>query len=131
MRGTRARHARYEVAATLGSLGLEHRLGDRIDRLSWGTIRRVGLAFALAGKPSLVLLDEPFAGLDTTATLSVKTVLTDLSSKGATVIMSTHEARTARTIVDQVIAMESGRVVGEVGDAVSEGPVDTSGDEGR
>ena len=131
MRGTGARYARHEVTATLDSLGLERRRGDRIDRLSWGTVRRVGLAFALAGKPPLVLLDEPFAGLDATAARSVNSALTSLSSQGATVIVSMHDARAARTIVDQVVAMESGRVVAEIGDSVIVGPAETSGDQGR
>jgi ABC-2 type transport system ATP-binding protein len=127
MRGFKARHARHETAATIGSLGLERRRRDRVDRLSWGTVRSVGLAFALAGEPSLALLDEPFAGLDAEAAQRLNSVLRGLSSQGTTVIVSMHDTRAASRIVDRVIAMESGRIVG---DAATERPVDIS-DEGR
>lgn len=110
LRGTNTRHALREAAAALDSLGVEHLLGDRVDRLSWGTTRRVALAFAFAGEPTLVLVDEPFAGLDTAAARRVTGVLRGLSVRGATVLISLHDEGTALTIASQVIRMEGGRV---------------------
>lgn len=131
IRGMRGRRVRQETEDVLESLGLQELRGARIDRLSWGTARRVSLGFALAGSPPLVLLDEPFAGMDRTAVESMTRVLSGLSSRRATVLFSVHDAAAAPAIVDQVIAMERGRLAPTAGPPIRERPMDASPDGAR
>ena len=77
-----------EVARKLG-LGREH-LGKRLAALSSGTLRKVILAHALVGDPDLVILDEPFAGLDPSSRIGLSTLVNDLAARGRDVVVSTH-----------------------------------------
>jgi ABC-2 type transport system ATP-binding protein len=81
-------------------------------RLSGGERRRLGVALALIGRPELVFLDEPTAGLDPRGRHAIWELVTDLRTAGGTVVMSTHLLDEAERLADHVVIINRGRVVG-------------------
>ncbi len=96
---------------------LAHRLGvdgfarTTVRRLSGGQRQRVGLAAALVGRPDVVFLDEPTAGLDPHARLDVWDLIRDVRDRGATVVVTTHSFEEAERLADRVVIVGAGRVV--------------------
>lgn len=96
---------------------LAHRLGidtfanRTIRRLSGGQRQRVGLAAALIGRPRLVFLDEPTAGLDPQARLVVFDVITELRDAGVAVVLTTHDMDDAAELADFVTVIDHGEVI--------------------
>ncbi|UNC93113.1 ATP-binding cassette domain-containing protein [Candidatus Contubernalis alkaliaceticus] len=84
--------------------------------LSLGQKKKVAIAGLLAMEPEMMVCDEPFSGLDPYSTGQMVEILNDLNSKGATLILSTHDVNLAFTWADQVIIMKEGKVLaaGEV-----------------
>lgn len=101
-----------EARALLAEFGL----GDAADRLaktfSRGMRQRLGLARALAGRPSLVLLDEPFTGLDRASTESVLDRVKTLRDDGAMILMVSHDLSTTAELADRGLVLRRGRRVG-------------------
>lgn len=98
--------------ALLQDLRLEHRVRDWPHTLSGGEQQRVALARALAREPAVVLLDEPFSGLDPHLRADVrKTVLTTLRRAGVAVLMVTHDAEDALSAADDLALMSGGRIL--------------------
>lgn len=102
-----ARHA--DVRRALALVGLENRSTHKIRQLSGGMRQRLALAQALLGKPPLLLLDEPTAGLDPEQRLRFRDMLSRLSDYGA-VLLSTHQTEDVAALCDRVIVLDSGRV---------------------
>jgi ABC-2 type transport system ATP-binding protein len=82
-------------------------------RLSGGEQQRLSLALALVGKPSVVFLDEPTAGVDPEGRLAVRAVIAGLSDRGISVILTTHELTEAERLADRVIIIDHGRKLAE------------------
>ena len=80
-------------------------------RLSGGEQQRLSLALALVGRPELVFLDEPSAGLDVHARLAMWELLEELRTKGVTVVLTTHTMEEAERLADHVIVIDRGRTV--------------------
>jgi molybdate transport system ATP-binding protein len=91
----------------VGAAGLASR---RPDELSAGEARRVAIARALAPRPSVLLLDEPFAGLDLDAATGIRSLLADLIP-GRTTLLSTHNALDAHALAGDVAILDHGGVV--------------------
>jgi ABC-2 type transport system ATP-binding protein len=99
------------VDALLERVGLNTASKTRCRRLSGGQKRRLALAVALIGNPSLVFLDEPTAGMDPQARLATWEIIRDLKRNGATVLLTTHLMDEAERLADRVAIIDHGRLV--------------------
>ena len=97
----------------LERLGLGGRTADKLIALSHGNQQRVQLAVALVHDPELLVLDEPFAGLDPEAVDSLSQVLLERASAGTTVLFSSHQLELVERICRRVVIVESGRVLAD------------------
>ncbi|MGH2896163.1 MAG: ABC transporter ATP-binding protein [Solirubrobacteraceae bacterium] len=95
----------------LGRLGLAERSADKLIVLSHGNQQRVQLAVALVHAPELLVLDEPFAGLDPEAIDSLTEVLRELAADGAAILFSSHQLELVERICRRVEILDSGRVL--------------------
>ncbi|HET6907814.1 MAG TPA: ABC transporter ATP-binding protein [Mycobacteriales bacterium] len=100
-----------ELGGLLERLDLTRVAGTQWRRLSGGEQQRVSLALALVGRPELVFLDEPSAGLDVHGRLSMWQLLEELRAVGVTVVMTTHDMEEAEHLADHLIVIDRGRVV--------------------
>jgi ABC-2 type transport system ATP-binding protein len=80
-------------------------------RLSGGEQQRLSLALAIVGRPDVVFLDEPTAGVDPEGRLAVRRVITALRDRGVCVVLTTHELPEAERVADDVVIMARGRAV--------------------
>ena len=101
--------ARKRAIDMLESQGLGEAAHRPIKALSKGMAQKVQLLSALAHEPDLVLLDEPFSGLDPVNQQSLETMIRDLGKRGATVVFSTHVMQHAERLCDRVVLLAKGR----------------------
>ena len=107
--GDEARERAREALATVDAGHLE----DRIPHyLSGGEKRLVGLAGVLVLEPSVIVLDEPLAGLDTERSQLVDKLIEQIHEDGISVVLSTHDLEFAAEVADRVCAMVDGNIVG-------------------
>jgi ABC-2 type transport system ATP-binding protein len=99
--------------ALLDLVGLRPVAGTLVRRLSGGQKQRLSLALALVGKPEVVFLDEPTAGMDPHARLTTWDVVVGLKERGATVILTTHAMDEAERLCDRVAIIDGGAIVAE------------------
>jgi ABC-2 type transport system ATP-binding protein len=99
------------VDAWLERFGLADRARDRLDALSHGNQQRVQLIAALVNEPELLVLDEPFSGLDPIAIAAMGELLAALASSGATVLFSSHQLDLVQDLCEDVVIIDHGRVV--------------------
>ncbi len=95
----------------LERLGLTGVQGTAVRRLSGGQAQRLSLAMAVVGRPELVFLDEPSAGLDPQARLATWDLVRSLRRDGVTVVLTTHDMDEAERLADDVVVVDRGRVV--------------------
>jgi ABC-2 type transport system ATP-binding protein len=103
--------ARAATARWLERLGLADRADARLDELSHGNQQRAQLAVALLHEPNLLVLDEPFAGLDPIAVHTLADVLRGEAARGAAVLFSSHQLELVEDICEDVAIIDHGRVV--------------------
>ena len=104
-------HASSTVAEALRTAGLEARADELTSTYSRGMRQRAGLERALIHAPRLVLLDEPFTGLDDASASALVERLRTLRSDGRIVILATHDLDLAEGLLDQAVFLREGRVV--------------------
>jgi ABC-2 type transport system ATP-binding protein len=97
--------------ALLDRLGLTAAAGTAYKRLSGGQKQRLSLAMAVVGRPELVFLDEPTAGLDPQARHATWDVVRQLRTDGVTVVLTTHFMEEAERLADRVVIVDGGRAV--------------------
>jgi ABC-2 type transport system ATP-binding protein len=116
LHGLDGREAQSAAARWLDRLGLADRAGARVEELSHGSQQRVQLAAALVHEPELLVLDEPFAGLDPVAVQTLADVLRGEAARGAAVLFSSHQLELVEHICEEVAIVDHGRIVacGEV-----------------
>ncbi len=102
---------RTRVAELIDRLGLSPVRARPARALSDGYRRRTGLARALVHEPEILLLDEPWNGLDDEASNQLVTLLRELRDRGGTIVVAAHRAPAGADIANRVIPLESGRVV--------------------
>src|SRR4051794_13261451 len=101
------------VARALQLAGIGELAGRRVDRLSGGQTQRVRFAVALAGNPSLIVLDEPTAALDVEARHAFWASMRSYARLGHTVLFSTHHLEEADSHADRLLVIDQGRIVAD------------------
>ncbi|GHC56406.1 ABC transporter ATP-binding protein [Streptomyces cinnamoneus] len=114
LRHTASLHAHpLDVAALIERLGLGDCGRTSYRRLSGGQQQRLSLAMAVVGRPELVFLDEPTAGLDPQARHATWALVRELRADGVTVVLTTHYMDEAEQLADDVAIIDGGRVVAQ------------------
>ncbi len=104
------READRQAAELLDALGLGDRLDDPLEKLSHGNQQRVQLAVAMVNDPALLVLDEPFNGLDPVALLTLQEVLEERTRAGAAVLFSSHQLDLVERLCDEVVLIAEGKI---------------------
>ena len=125
LREKTAAGVRDETTRLLEELRIDHLRHAPATGLSGGERRRVEIARALAARPSFMLLDEPFAGIDPLAIADIRQVIRYLSSQGIGVLITDHNVRETLDIIDRVSIISSGSVLfeGTADEAVADAEV--------
>jgi branched-chain amino acid transport system ATP-binding protein len=111
-----AGHPRARAKGLLEQVGLGDKVGLPVDVLPYGDLRRLEIARALATKPKLLLLDEPFAGLGASEINPLAALIKSLHrNEGLTILIIEHKLREFMQLVETVIAMDFGEIIA-VGD---------------
>ena len=97
----------------LSLVGLAGKSDASLDELSQGMRQRLRLAIALMGSPKILLLDEPFNGLDPVAAKSVEKMIRELASKGVSIIISSHQVSGLVGLIDQLLLIHRGQIVAD------------------
>jgi ABC-2 type transport system ATP-binding protein len=103
--------ARAAAASWLARLGLTDRAGARVEELSHGNQQRAQLAAALVHEPELLVLDEPFAGLDPVAVQVLAELLRGEAERGAAVLFSSHQLELVQDICEEITIIDHGHIV--------------------
>lgn len=123
MHGLSTQDAKQSTAEWTERLGVAHRQGDDVQNLSLGNQQRVQLAAALVHNPSILVLDEPFSGLDPIAVDVMSKVLLDKAAEGIPVVFSSHQLELVERLCHRVGIIQNGQMVaiGEVDELRSGG----------
>jgi ABC-2 type transport system ATP-binding protein len=108
--GRTAADVARSVDAWMERLGLADRAQDRLDALSHGNQQRVQLIAALVNEPNLLVLDEPFSGLDPLAITAMGDLLRELAGGGVTVLFSSHQLDLVEDLCEDVVIIDHGHV---------------------
>ncbi|MGH2673171.1 MAG: ABC transporter ATP-binding protein [Actinomycetota bacterium] len=103
--------ARSQAARTAALLGVGDRAGDRTETLSLGNQQRVQLAAALVHRPEVLILDEPFGGLDPVGVDVLSGVLRTQAADGVPVVFSSHQLELVERLCESVVLIDRGRIV--------------------
>jgi ABC-2 type transport system ATP-binding protein len=109
LKGMAASDAKREGAALLDRFGLAASSKQTVDKLSKGMAQKVQLATALVNRPKLLILDEPFSGLDPVNQGLLEAEIRRMSQGGATVVFSTHVMQHAERLCDRLLLLANGR----------------------
>jgi ABC-2 type transport system ATP-binding protein len=105
------RNSDSDIAAWLGRMGLSDWAGKRVQTLSKGMAQKVQFIASVISKPELILLDEPFSGLDPVNAVVLRDAVVDLKQTGTTVIFSTHDMSVAEQMCDVIFMIHQGKKV--------------------
>ena len=100
-----------DVDAWLGKLELSEWGGKKVEALSKGMSQKVQFIATVISNPELVILDEPFSGLDPVNTNSLLEAMLELQNSGSTIIFSTHDMATAEKVCDYIFMIHKGKKV--------------------
>lgn len=114
-RGVHKRERRARAEGLLEELQLTHLHGSTAETLSGGERRRLEISRALATGPSLMLLDEPFAGVDPITVEEIQHILRDLASRGIAILITDHAVAETLRISDRAYILDQGQVIAEGG----------------
>ena len=111
MAGLSGSDAKSAAQENLERVGLQDRARDKVDDFSGGMKRRVNLAIALMGRPSLLFLDEPTVGIDPQSRNHIFETVEELRDAGMTVLYTTHYMEEADRLCDRLAVMDHGRII--------------------
>ncbi|HET7029275.1 MAG TPA: ATP-binding cassette domain-containing protein [Candidatus Limnocylindrales bacterium] len=115
--GLSARAAGAATTRWLGSLGLGDRAGAKLETLSHGNQQRIQLGAALVHDPELLVLDEPFSGLDPLGAETMSAILRERAAAGVGVVFSSHQLDLVEDVCEDVVIINRGRIA-------AAGPID-------
>jgi branched-chain amino acid transport system ATP-binding protein len=119
----RDRDLRQEAAELMRFVGLEQYTGARADSLSYGMLKRLEIARALAMKPRLIFLDEPAAGLNPKETVEVDNLVRKVADSGITVVLVEHDMKMVMNLSNRILVLDYGKKLAEgTGDEVRKNP---------
>lgn len=104
---------REEAASLMEFVGLGDYVGARADAMSYGALKRLEIARALAMKPRLIFLDEPAAGLNPKETLEVDHLVRKVADSGITVVLVEHDMKMVMNLSDRILVLDYGRKLTE------------------
>ena len=90
---------------------IDDKLGNEINSFSHGMKQKVALISALAHNPDILIMDEPFVGLDPKAVFDMKKIMNDMAKSGKTIFFSTHILDVAEKLCDRVAIIKGGKIV--------------------
>jgi ABC-2 type transport system ATP-binding protein len=111
LHGLSSRAAHAAASRWIERLGLADRASAKVEELSHGNQQRAQLAAALLHEPELLVLDEPFAGLDPLAVRTLAAVLRGEAARGAAVLFSSHQLELVEDVCEDVAIIDHGRVI--------------------
>ena len=111
--GLSGREAKARTAAWLERFGLADRAKSKLEDLSHGNQQRIQLATALVHDPELLVLDEPFSGLDPLGVQTMTEILRERTAAGVGVVFSSHQLDLVEEVCEDVIIVSRGRVVAD------------------
>lgn len=109
----RDRELRTEAAGLMAYVGLEQYVGARADAMSYGALKRLEIARALAMKPRLIFLDEPAAGLNPRETIEVDELVRKIADSGVTVVLVEHDMKMVMNLSDRILVLDYGKKLAE------------------
>lgn len=105
------KEAQRNIHAWMEKFGIEDWWGKRIEELSKGMQQKIQFIATVVHEPELIILDEPFSGLDPINTNLIKDEIHELQSKGSTIIFSTHRMEQVEEICEQIALINKGRKI--------------------
>ena len=105
-----------DLGAILEQVGLKDAANKKVGQYSLGMRQRLGIAQAMMDSPKLLILDEPFNGLDDAGVHEIRALIRSMRDKGTTILLSSHNAEDIAVLCDTVHKMESGCIREHYGD---------------
>ena len=119
----RDRELRTEAAELMAFVGLEQYVETRADAMSYGALKRLEIARALAMKPRLIFLDEPAAGLNPKETIEVDHLVRKIADSGVTVVLVEHDMKMVMNLSDRILVLDYGKKLAEgTGEEIRKNP---------
>ena len=104
-------HENVDIIELLNYVDLNISLKTKISELSLGMKQKLNIAIALSHRPDILLLDEPFNGLDRTGISKLKNIIKEFRKSNKVVIISSHSFRELDDIIDRVVVLDNGKVI--------------------
>jgi branched-chain amino acid transport system ATP-binding protein len=109
----RDRQLREEAAELMRFVGLGHLLDARADAMSYGALKRLEIARAMAAKPQLLFLDEPAAGLNPKETVEIDELIRKIADSGVTVVLVEHDMKMVMNLSQRILVLDYGKKLTE------------------
>jgi len=107
------RACREEAAALMEFVGVGQYVTTHAGRMSYGALKRLEIARALAAKPKILLLDEPAAGLNHTETAEIDALIAKVAQSGVTVVLVEHDMKLVMNLSDHILVLDYGKKLAE------------------
>lgn len=101
------------ISELLSEVGLQHRSGDMVRTFSRGMLQRLTIARAIIHNPAIIMLDEPYTGLDQHAARMLRNLLKKLHTEDKTIVMTTHDITNGLEVSDRIVIQLLGKIVFE------------------
>ena len=101
---------REEIIATLETVGLREAMNKKVKNYSLGMRQRLGIAQAIMERPGILILDEPFNGLDKIGVVEMRGIIKDMNKNGTTIIISSHNNEDIKELCGRVIELDGGMI---------------------